>query len=227
MSRRGDQSRLRSSVTKLTACACRSSAGCDSRAVSRHVAASKGGSRVSAADGRVHERLVHHVHERHREPIDFRAANHADFRHIPGRGKRRLERRHDGRAFELQPRLPRHHDVVPAGQRPPDRVPGPASHDDRLAERQALEALQVLGQAPGQASFAPDATEFVRRDDDRDEHQGSATAGRDAAGSRPCARRISAARDWRRAGVAASSSCPAAPRPASSRGRSRHRRRHP
>ena len=55
--------------------------------------------------------------------------------------------------------LPRDDDVGAAGQGAEpgrDRVPGPAPHDDRVAQRRALEVGQVFRQVPGHGAILAD-----------------------------------------------------------------------
>src|SRR6202035_1848749 len=46
--------------------------------------------------------------------------------------------------------------IAPAGQRLADRLEGPPSHQHRLAERDDLEVLQIIGQMPGQPAAPAD-----------------------------------------------------------------------
>src|SRR5688500_15186423 len=47
-------------------------------------------------------------------------------------------------------------DVPPARQRLPDRIPRSTAHDDRAAERQLLEMLEIVRQVPWQPSGTTD-----------------------------------------------------------------------
>ena len=59
-------------------------------------------------------------------------------------------------ALQGQARLAADHDIEPARQRPTERIPGLAPHDDRLAQSQGLEMPEVRRQMPGQLVVAAD-----------------------------------------------------------------------
>lgn len=58
--------------------------------------------------------------------------------------------------FQAQVRLATDDDVEAPRQGPAERVPGLATHDDRLAQGQCLEVLEVRRQVPGQLVVAAD-----------------------------------------------------------------------
>ena len=110
---------------------------------------------------------VDHVHYRaevQRRREDLGAADDAGFvafYHSDGRFQRR-----DGiDAVMLPVGVAGDDDVLPAGKRPADRVEGLAAHDDRAAERDALEVGQVFRQVPGQLVVDADAAPGVDGDD--------------------------------------------------------------
>lgn len=77
----------------------------------------------------------------------------------------RIKRRINLGTFELQIGLTTDHKVQPPRQRPPERVPGLAAHDDRLAEGSGFEIFEILWQMPGHAVVdADNAITRQRRD---------------------------------------------------------------
>ena len=56
--------------------------------------------------------------------------------------------------------LARDDDVRPVGKRTPERLPGFAAHDDRMARRHGLEMPEVLGNVPQQGVPVADNAVF-------------------------------------------------------------------
>lgn len=79
-------------------------------------------------------------------------------------GEGRLERGQHLDAGRLEA-APAQHQVAAPGQRTADRGEGPSAHDDRPAEGEALESLEVLGVSPGERAAGPDHPVGVERDD--------------------------------------------------------------
>ena len=72
-------------------------------------------------------------------------------------------------------RIPRQHEVGPAGQRLADGLIGLAAHQHRLAQGDRLEMFQILGQAaPRQAIVATDDAVARHGHDERDINGGPA-----------------------------------------------------
>jgi hypothetical protein len=65
-------------------------------------------------------------------------------------------------------RLSRHDDVLATIERLADRIIGLAAHDDRLAQGDLAEALEVGGEPPGQFAIAADEAIFGHGYDKRD-----------------------------------------------------------
>ena len=87
--------------------------------------------------------------QRQRRGVDLRPA---DDEHLLVRGKQRdgLLQRMDHRAAGDLDILARDDDVRPVGKRTPERLPGFAAHDDRMARGHGLEMPEVLGNVPQQ-----------------------------------------------------------------------------
>ena len=99
---------------------------------------------------------VEALRERHGEGVDLCAADHEGFAARFHRGERGIQRMDYGAAGRGPVGRARNHDIVAAGKRRPDRLEGLSSHDDRVAQREPLEAPQVLGQPPGHGVVTAD-----------------------------------------------------------------------
>ncbi len=102
------------------------------------------------------------------KPEDFRPADDADVVRR-GQRKRLRQRVRDLRAFGPPLAIPRDDDVAALGQQARKAVEGLAAHHHRGAERQPLEALEVLREVPGQGSVASDDP-VPRAGDDQLDH---------------------------------------------------------
>ncbi|MNM95003.1 hypothetical protein D3C81_1074280 [compost metagenome] len=96
------------------------------------------------------------VGARHRLGIQLRAADQEDLVDAHAQALRVFQRRCHLGAFDAQVRVAADHDIAPARQRAPDRVPGLAAHDHGRAHGGALEMRQVFRQAPRQRVVAAD-----------------------------------------------------------------------
>ena len=121
--------------------------------------------RVALRDSCVHQRKMDSGSKGKRLPVDLRPADHHQ-RGIEARRESRLvEGSDDGAIGGLEPRRPGQNEIGPSGQRLADRFVSPAAHEDVLAERQCLEAPQVLTQMPWQPAAAADDIVLRHRDD--------------------------------------------------------------
>ncbi|RMU23599.1 hypothetical protein ALP33_102624 [Pseudomonas amygdali pv. lachrymans] len=73
-----------------------------------------------------------------------------------------IQRREDFRALELQISLAADHQVQATGQGAAQRIPGLATHDDRLAERRGLEVFEIPRQMPGHGIVDADHSVFTK-----------------------------------------------------------------
>ena len=85
-------------------------------------------------------------------------------------------------------------DVLAPRQRPPQRLPGPAAHDDRVPGGQRAESLQVLGQPPRQRVAGADDAVARDRRDERDGRHGGSRGGVQGAVEADGMRKVRAAR---------------------------------
>src|SRR5690606_12774385 len=99
---------------------------------------------------------------RQRLGIELASADEHDFLHallpgpLIGTADGSVQAGKDFRTFKLQPRLAADHQIETSRQWPAERIPGPAAHDDGLAQGQRLEVPEVLWQMPGHAVVQPD-----------------------------------------------------------------------
>src|SRR6476661_9714021 len=117
---------------------------------------------------------LRHLRQRRRLRIELGTADDPGPLRILAQADGFLQRGRAFRAGSLPILLSRHDDVAPARQRTEpgrQRVPGPAPHDDRRAQRHALEMRQVLRQVPGQATVAADDAVGGARVDQAQAHQ--------------------------------------------------------
>jgi hypothetical protein len=98
---------------------------------------------------------------------DLRSADHGS-RARPGQREGAVHVVRHLRAFRPPVAAARQHDVAASGEQAGQALEGLAAHDHRRAERQRLEALQVLGEVPGQRAVAPDHAIAGARDDQDD-----------------------------------------------------------
>ena len=95
--------------------------------------------------------------ELHGSGIDLRPADHENLVRLARLRDGVLQRMRRHRAIRRPVRLAGDHDVGATGQRLfGQRVPGLAAHHNGIAHGQRLEALQVLGNAPGNAAILAD-----------------------------------------------------------------------
>lgn len=123
--------------------------GNDSESVSRHSRSVPRGEPRVALVGAENTCEVEPPGQRQRLGVDLRPA---DDEHLLVLGKEcdgLLQRVHD-RAARNRSLLPRDDDVGAVGKRTPERLPGLAAHDDRMARRHGLEMPEVLGNVPQQ-----------------------------------------------------------------------------
>jgi hypothetical protein len=98
--------------------------------------------------------------------------DHAQFFRVGVRRglQRLLDRGHRLHAVERHLLAAGQHQVQPARQGTAERLRGPAPHQDRLADGQRLEALEIIGQLPRQVVVTADAVVAVKRGDQRELH---------------------------------------------------------
>ena len=106
-------------------------------------------SRARSRSGRARPPAARRAHRVRRRRCRTRAAAAST------RCERVVERRRDLGAVGMQRGVAGHDDVLPLRERATERLPGPASHDDRVAGGQRAKALQVRRKAPGQRPCAP------------------------------------------------------------------------
>src|SRR4051812_8854673 len=133
--------------------------------------------RIGAFDGRIDPRQVHVRRVRQRECEDLTAADHRELL-VAGDSDRLVERMHDALAGIRRRVAARHDEILPAGQWTPDRDGGLAAHQYGLAERQRLEALQIVRKMPRHCAVAADGEVAVERYDQRNLHGAIVAAAR-------------------------------------------------
>src|SRR5215471_13636796 len=107
--------------------------------------------------------------ERQHQSIDLRAADR-DQLIARARLRQRLFHRMDcDHALRIPAAVARQYEIDASRQRPADGFECLAAHEDRLAERESPEALEVVGQPPGERVVAADDTVLGHGDDQRDQ----------------------------------------------------------
>jgi len=128
---------------------------------------------IGALDRGVDMGQIHARGERQAQRIHLAATDHAQLActFLSGQPQRFIHRRNRLHARERHPSRARQHQVAPSGQRTTQRRGGLAPHQHRLAQRERLEALEVIGQPPRQLTTTADGVSPVQR---RDQHQSHA-----------------------------------------------------
>ena len=103
-----------------------------------------------ALDGRIYARQINTARLRQELLINMAAADNHDLWRIGGELQCVLHGRSNIASIGDKSGLPRQHDTLPARQGAPDRLPGSAPHDHRLAHRDLLEPFEIFRQPPGQ-----------------------------------------------------------------------------
>jgi hypothetical protein len=108
----------------------------------------------------------------HGQAIDFAATNDAQLLcpRIACSLQRLLDRSHRLHALERHLATAGQHQVQAARQGATERLRGPAPHQDRLADGQRLEALEIVRQLPWQVVVTTDTVPGVERSDQRELH---------------------------------------------------------
>ena len=109
--------------------------------------------------------------ERQELAEDLGAAEDDHLGRVAGEGQRLIGRSRDAHAIPSELRVARQHDARAPRQGPADGFVCAATHDERLAQGQLANVLQVVGQAPGESAILADDLVAIERDDERDPTQ--------------------------------------------------------
>src|SRR5690606_12174119 len=90
---------------------------------------------------------------------------------------RLIKRTDSAGTFNLKSVVPRHHDIGSSRQGPTNRFPCPPPHDDRFAQRQRLETLEIGRQPPWHVIITSDNAIFRSSNNDRYNRLGSGHVG--------------------------------------------------
>ena len=96
------------------------------------------------------------VRQRQRIAIDGFTADDEQRRGHSGEADCFRQRMRDDGAGRGEVEVSTHDDVLPFGQRLADRLPGLATHDDRVTAGQRAKALEIVGQPPRQSAVQAD-----------------------------------------------------------------------
>src|SRR5207237_7440476 len=84
--------------------------------------------------------------------------------------QRLVRRARDDAAIAAEVTVACQDDARAPRQRPPDGIPGAATHDHGLPHRDGAHMLHVVGEPPGEVVVLPDRAIAVVRDDEGDRH---------------------------------------------------------